>query len=64
MCILLHIPIAKLYKAMYGYDITWAKRLQAFEQLHFVRQHERQLIMYSLDICVIYSIYLAIFYDP
>ena len=49
---------------MYGYDITWAKRLQAFEQLHFVRQHERQLIMYSLDICVIYSIYLVIFYDP
>ena len=32
-----------------------------FEQFYFVGQRERQLIMYSLDICMSYSTYLAIF---
>ena len=35
--------------------------LCTFKQLYIAEQHERQLIMNSLDICVSYSTYLSIF---
>ena len=46
-----------------GYGITFliAKRLHLFEQLYIVGQHEKHLVMYSLDLCVSYFAYLAIF---
>ena len=58
------IGIAKL--AIYSHTWIWhyvnqETQRRAFEQLYFVGQHERQLIMYLLDICMSYSTYLVIF---
>ena len=53
--------IAIYYSSVCAHGIAQAKRLHVFELLYFVGQHERQCIMYSLDLCVSCSTYLAIF---